>query len=74
MEWPAHLPIVGVGVCHGPSINSIEIEESPNPTTQHLFYMLKASKQEVWNGNPDGHSQLSAVSRLLNIKAEHHIS
>ena len=58
----------------GPSFNSIEIEESPNPTTQHLFDMLKASKQEVWNGNPYGHSQLSAVSRLLNIKAEHHIS
>ena len=35
----------------GPSFNPIEIEESPNPTTQHLFYMLKASEQEVWNGN-----------------------
>ena len=58
----------------GPSFNSIEIEKSPNPTTQHLFDILKASKQEVWNGNPYSHSQLSAVSRLLNIKAEHHIS
>ena len=58
----------------GHSFNSIEIEESPNPTTQHLFDMLKALKQEVWNGNPYGHSQLSTVSRLLNIKAEHHIS
>ena len=58
----------------GPSFNSIEIEESLNPTTQHLFDMLKALEQEVWNGNPYGHSQLSVVSRLLNIKAEHHIS
>ena len=58
----------------GPSLNSIEIEESPNPITQHLFDMLKASKQEVWNRYPYGHSQLSAVSRLLNIKAKHHIS
>ena len=57
----------------GPSFNSIEIEESLNPTTKHLFYMLKASDQEVWNGNPYGHSQLSIVSRLLNIKVEHHI-
>ena len=40
----------------GPSFNSVEVEESPNPTTQHLFDMLKASKQEVWSGNPYGHS------------------
>ena len=57
----------------GPSFNSIEIEESPNPTIQYLFDMLKALEQEVWNGNPYGHSQLFAVSRLLNIKDEHHI-
>ena len=27
----------------------------------------------MWNGNPYGHSQLSVVSKLLNIKVEHHI-
>ena len=27
----------------------------------------------MWNGNPYGHSQLFAVSRLLNIKAEQFI-
>ena len=39
-----------------PFFNPTEMEESPNPTTQHLFDMLKASEQEVWNGNPYGHS------------------
>lgn len=58
----------------GHSFNPNNIGDIPNPTTQHLFEMLSASQQEVWKGNPFGHSQLSAVSRLLNIKAEHHMS
>ncbi|XP_019247927.1 PREDICTED: uncharacterized protein LOC109227279 isoform X2 [Nicotiana attenuata] len=49
------------------------LEEDPNPTTQHLYNMLKASEQE-WVGNPHGHSQLSAVARPLNLNAEHHFS
>ena len=32
------------------------------------------SVQEVWPGNPYGHSKLSAVARLLNLKAKHHFS
>ena len=59
----------------GPSFYPIEMEESLNPTTaQHLFEMLKVAEQKVWKGNPYSHSQLSAMARLLNIKAEHHIS
>ncbi|XP_060210479.1 uncharacterized protein LOC132637405 [Lycium barbarum] len=53
---------------------TVKLGEDPNPTTQHLYDLLKASEQEIWAGNPHGHSQLSVVARLLNLKAEHHFS
>ena len=58
----------------GPSFNSNVTEDIPNLATQELYEMLKASEQEVWPGNPYGHSKLSAVARLLNLKAKHHFS
>ncbi|XP_050211471.1 uncharacterized protein LOC126661659 [Mercurialis annua] len=36
--------------------------------------MFRASEQELWEGNPGGHSQLSAVARLMNLKVEFHFS
>ncbi|XP_060181652.1 uncharacterized protein LOC132611243 [Lycium barbarum] len=57
----------------GPSYDG-NLEEDPSPTAQHLYDFLKASEQEIWAGNPHGHSQLSVVARLLNLKAEHHFS
>ena len=36
--------------------------------------MLKASEQEVWPDNLYGHSKLSMVAKLLNLKAKHHFS
>ncbi|XP_050211492.2 uncharacterized protein LOC126661677 [Mercurialis annua] len=53
---------------------SHSMEESPNMEAQRLYDMLKASEQELWEGNPGGHSQLSAVARLMNLKAEFHFS
>ncbi|PHT42889.1 hypothetical protein CQW23_16914 [Capsicum baccatum] len=50
------------------------IEEDPNPITQNLYNLLKASKQKIRPGNPYRHTQLSFVARLLNLKAEHHFS
>ncbi|XP_021621499.1 uncharacterized protein LOC110621531 [Manihot esculenta] len=47
--------------------------EMPNSAAQKLYDMLNASKQELWPGC-ETHSQLSAASRLLNLKAEHHFS
>ncbi|XP_043815296.1 uncharacterized protein LOC110620971 [Manihot esculenta] len=47
--------------------------EMPNSAAQKLYDMLNASKQQLWPGC-ETHSQLSAVSRLLNLKAEHHFS
>ena len=58
----------------GPSFNPDVTEDIPNPIAQELYEMLKASKQEVWPGNPNGHSKLSMVARLLNLKAKHHFS
>ena len=58
----------------GPSFNPDVTEDIPNPTTQELYEMLKASKQEVWPGNRYGHSNLSTVAKLLNLKAKHHFS
>ncbi|XP_075507349.1 uncharacterized protein LOC142544170 [Primulina tabacum] len=57
--------------------NSINIEDepqSPNETAKNLYDMLTASEAEIWEGNLNGHSQLSVVARLLNMKAKHHIS
>ncbi|KAM3301180.1 hypothetical protein P3S67_015681 [Capsicum chacoense] len=50
------------------------IEEDPNPITQNLYNLLKASKQKIRPGNPYGHTQLSVVARFLNLKVEHHFS
>ena len=54
----------------GPSV----IEDIINPPAQELYEMLKASEQEFRPGNPYGHSKLSTVARLLNLKAKHHFS
>ena len=56
----------------GPSLNPDVTEDIPNPTAQELYEILKASEQEVWLGNPYGHSKLFAVARLLNLKVKHH--
>lgn len=39
---------------------------------QHIYYILKASKQDISTGTPHGHTQLSIVSRLMDLKVEHH--
>ena len=39
-----------------PSFFSVSQEENLNPSTKHLYDMLHVTKQEVWPGNPDGHS------------------
>lgn len=56
------------------ALHHSNVDEIPTPTIQKLYEMLKASEREVWEGIPSGHAQLSAVARLLNIKAEHHFS
>lgn len=56
------------------ALHHSNVNEIPTPAIQKLYEMLKASEREVWEGIPSGHSQLYAVARLLNIKAEHHFS
>ena len=58
----------------GLSFNLDVTEDIPNLVAQELYEMLKASEQDVWPGNPYGHSKLSVVARLLNLKAKHHFS
>ncbi|XP_050203778.1 uncharacterized protein LOC126653847 [Mercurialis annua] len=58
----------------GPSQVPNVAEEDPNLEAQHLYDMFRASEQELWEGNPGGHFQLSAVARLMNLKAEFHFS
>ena len=55
-----------------PSFNPDVTEDIPNLAAQELYEMLKASEQEVWPGNPYGYSKLSAMAKLLNLKAKHH--
>ncbi|XP_059288082.1 uncharacterized protein LOC132041388 isoform X3 [Lycium ferocissimum] len=57
----------------GPSFDPNDMEEFPNPDAQKFYDMIDAANQEVWPGC-ETHSQLSAVARLLHIKAEHHLS
>ncbi|XP_057999097.1 uncharacterized protein LOC131177938 [Hevea brasiliensis] len=57
----------------GPDFFQDVMEEPPNPSAQKLYDMLQAVNQEVWPGC-ESHSQLSVVARMLNIKAEHHLS
>ena len=58
----------------GPSFNPDVTEDEPTPAAKELYEMLRASEEEVWPGNPHGHTKLSAVARLLNLKAKHHFS
>ncbi|XP_039141188.1 uncharacterized protein LOC120278460 [Dioscorea cayenensis subsp. rotundata] len=57
----------------GPDFSRTNTEEPPNAVAQKLFEMLIAANQEAWLGC-ENHSQLSAVARMLNIKAEHHLT
>lgn len=56
------------------ALHHSNFDEIPIPAAQKLYEMLKASERELWEGIPSGHSQLSYLARLLNIKAEHHFS
>ncbi|XP_057803652.1 uncharacterized protein LOC131018985 [Salvia miltiorrhiza] len=49
------------------------IEESPNPTAQHLYDMLKAADRELWPGCKT-HTQLSLVARLMSLKSDNNMS
>ncbi|XP_049388296.1 uncharacterized protein LOC125852607 [Solanum stenotomum] len=57
----------------GPTFVPDDMEELPNPDAQSFYDMLYSANQEVWPGC-ETHSKLSAVSRLLHIKTEHHLS
>ena len=58
----------------GHSFNqNYEYEENLNPTAQQCYDMLDAANNMSWPGC-ENHSQLSMVARMLNIKAEHHLS
>lgn len=57
----------------GPDFDDEDIEELPNPAAQKFYDMLKAANQELWPGCTK-HSKLSLVARLMNLKAENHLS
>ena len=48
-------------------------EQYPNPNAQHLYDMLQAANEPLYDGC-ESHSQLSATAKLLNIKADHGLS
>ncbi|KAK9100657.1 hypothetical protein Scep_024087 [Stephania cephalantha] len=57
----------------GPSFNWSHAEQRPTPGVENLYDMLDAASQPLWQGC-EKMTKLSAVARLLKIKAEHHIS
>ena len=56
-----------------PSFEPQNFEEFPNPNAKNLYDMLQAAKEPLYDGC-ESHSQLSSMARLLNIKADHHLS
>ena len=57
-----------------PDFNPNEISDEPhNPEAHKFFDMLSAVNKELWPGCQK-HLQLSLVARMLNMKAEHHMS
>ena len=61
----------------GPGFNvheeHVHDEEPPNKTAERFYQLLKDADEPLWNGCQN-HSRLSAVSQLLNLKSEFHIS
>ncbi|KAL1213937.1 hypothetical protein V5N11_002512 [Cardamine amara subsp. amara] len=48
--------------------------EEPNLEARRFFDMLDASKNPLYEGCKEGHSPLSAATRMMNIKMEHNLS
>ena len=58
----------------GPDFNPNEIsDEPPNPEAHKFFDMLNVVNKELWLSCQQ-HSQLSLIARMLNMKADHHMS
>ena len=61
----------------GPEFNvreeHVTMEELPNKTAERFYQLLKDADEPLWDGCQN-HSRLSAVSQLLNLKSEFHIS
>lgn len=57
----------------GLGFNQGTFYKEPNPESQYFYDMLGAANEQLWPGC-ENHSQLSVAARLLNIKAEHHLS
>ena len=50
-----------------------DVDESPNAMDKRFFELLKHADRELWGGCEKA-TQLSAVARLLNIKADYNLS
>ena len=48
--------------------------EEPNLEAKKFFDMLDAAKKPIYDGCKEGHSRLSAATRLMNIKTEYNLS
>ncbi|CAA7054776.1 unnamed protein product, partial [Microthlaspi erraticum] len=48
--------------------------EEPNSEAKKFFDMLDAAKHPIYDGCGEGHSRLSAATRMMNIKTEYNLS
>jgi len=48
--------------------------EEPNLEAKKFFDMLDAAKKPIYDGCKEGHSHLSAATRMMNIKIEYKLS
>jgi len=48
--------------------------EEPNLEAKKFFDMLDAAKKPIYDGCKEGHSRLSAATRMMNIRTEYNLS
>ncbi|KAK1396038.1 hypothetical protein POM88_005901 [Heracleum sosnowskyi] len=57
----------------GPEMFDVEMDEEPNPDAKKFYELLDAASKPLYPGS-EKHTQLSFISRILNVKCENKMS
>ena len=55
-------------------VETSNIVQSPNPESRRFFEMLEAAKHPIYDGCKEGHSPLSAATRMMRIKTNFNLT
>ncbi|KAK1402846.1 hypothetical protein POM88_002451 [Heracleum sosnowskyi] len=64
---------VMIHLCPGPEMFDVEMDEEPNPDAKKFYELLDAASKPLYPGS-EKHTQLSFISRILNVKCESKMS